>query len=208
LSVALYARVSTTDQDPTMQIRELKESADRRFWKVFDCYVDEISSDSKFPRPALERLMRDARAGKFHAVLVWKFDRFARSMLELVNFAEIFHGLGIDFLSLRDGVDTTTPQGKLFFHITAAFAEYERDVIRMRVKAGLDNARAQGKKLGRPRVPVDAYLVAELRQNGHGQGRGLSWKEISQKLGVGSGTARRALLSLAKSPLAKVSVKR
>lgn len=202
MSVALYARVSTTDQDPTMQVRELKESAERRCWRVFDCYVDEGVSGSKVSRPALDRLMRDARSQKFHAVLVWKFDRFARSLIHLVEAAETFHGLGIDFISLRDGIDTTTPQGKLFFHITAAFAEYERDAIRIRVKAGLDNARAQGKKLGRPCVTVDAEKVAQLR------GQGFSWSEIQRDTGIHPTTGRRAVHGLAKNPLRKVTVTR
>lgn len=178
LSAAIYARVSTTDQDPTMQIRELKEFCDQRFWKVFDRYVDEGISGSAASRPALDRLMRDARARKFHAVVVWKFDRFARSLIHLVEALETFHALGIDFVSLHDSIDTTTPQGKLFFQITAAFAEYEHAIIRQRVKAGMENAKALGKKLGRPTVPVDAARVAALRAHG------ASWREISRDLGI------------------------
>lgn len=201
MSVALYARVSTTDQDPTMQVRELKESAEHRCWRVYDCYVDEGVSGSKVSRPALDRLMRDARSKKFHAVLVWKFDRFARSLIQLVEAAETFHTLGIDFVSLRDGIDTTTPQGRLFFHITAVFAEYERDTIRLRVKAGLDNARAQGKKLGRPIVAVDALKVAELRA------QGASWSEIERETGIHPRTARRAVLILGKNLSPEATVK-
>jgi DNA invertase Pin-like site-specific DNA recombinase len=201
MSVALYARVSTTDQDPTMQVRELKEFAERRCWKVFDCYVDEGISGSKVSRPALDRLMCDAHAILFHAVAVWKFDRFARSLLHLVEAAETFRVLGIDFISLRDGIDTTTPQGKLFFHITAAFAEYEREAIRQRVKAGLDYARAQGKRLGRRRVTVDADKVAALRASGQ------SWREIAISLSLGMGTVRRAAASLAKIPSPETPVK-
>jgi len=192
MSVAIYARVSTTDQNPTMQVEELKAHCETRFWKVFEYYIDEGVSGGARSRPALDRLMKDAQARKFNAVLVWKFDRFARSLIHLVEALETFHALQVDFISLKDSVDTTTPQGKLFFHITAAFAEYERDAIRQRVRSGMANAKAQGKRLGRPTVAVNPASVASMRADG------LSWREISRLLGIGIGTARRAVLKPAK----------
>lgn len=124
----------------------------------------------------------------------WSGNLTASPVSHLVQALETFRALGIEFVSLTEGIDTTTPTGKMIFTIMGAVAEFERDLIRERVNAGLRAARARGQKLGRPRVTVDAYQIAELRQ--HGQ----SWKEISQQLGIGSGTARRAFLSLAKKP--------
>lgn len=192
MSVAIYARVSTSDQNPTMQVEELKAHCEARFWSVFDYYIDEGVSGGAKSRPALDRLMKDAQARKFNAVLVWKFDRFARSLIHLVQALETFHALQVDFISLKDSIDTTTPQGKLMFHIIAAFAEYERAAIRERVRSGMANAKAQGVKLGRPTVAVDSAKVAELRA------QGASWREIARDLGIGIGTARRALLQPAK----------
>lgn len=192
MSVAIYARVSTIDQDPAMQFRDLKEFCEARFWKVFDFYVDEAVHGDVRSRPALDRLMQDARARKFNVVLVWKYDRFARSTLHLLQALETFRALSIDFISLKDSIDTTTPEGKLFFQIIAGFAEYEHAIIRQRVRSGMANAKAQGKRLGRPVVAVDRDKVASLRAQGH------SWRHISQELGIGAGTARRAVLEPAK----------
>lgn len=200
MSVAIYARVSTIDQDPTMQVRELKEFCEARLWKVHDFYIDEAIHGDVRSRASLDRLMKDANARKFHAVLVWKFDRFARSTLHLLQALEEFRALSIDFISLKDSIDTTTPQGKLFFQIVAAFAEYEHAIIRQRVRAGVANARAQGKRLGRPIIAVDRATVAALR------GQGLSWSVISRQLGIGAGTARRALSSPAKKVLESAPV--
>lgn len=192
MGVAIYARVSTADQDPAMQLRELKELCEARFWKVYDFYIDEATHGDVRSRPALDRMMKEAHGRKFNVVLVWKFDRFARSLIHLVQALETFQSLQIDFISHKDNIDTTTPGGKLQFQIVAAFAEYEHSMIRDRVKAGMANAKAQGKKLGRPTVAVDCVKVASLRAAGH------SWRQISQDLGIGAGTARRAVLELAK----------
>jgi DNA invertase Pin-like site-specific DNA recombinase len=184
---ALYARVSTNNgQDPTMQTRELREYCERRGWHVAGEYVDVGISGAKDSRPELNRLMEDAHRRRFDAVVVWKFDRFARSVSHLLRALETFKSLGIQFVSLSEQVDTSTPTGKMVFTILGAVAELERSLIAERVRAGLRNARAKGKRLGRPRVVVDAARIARLRAQGVG------WKNIAAQLGVGVGTVIRA----------------
>lgn len=187
MSVAIYARVSTEDQNPELQIREMKAFCARKLWTNPKLYLDEGQSGGTASRPALDHMMRDVRAGKVAAVVVWKFDRFARSLPQLLHALREFKERGVDFSSVTESIDTTTPMGEMLFSIIGAFAQFERSVIRERVKAGLANARAMGKTLGRPRRTVDASEVANLR----GQGR--SWREISAELGIGKGTAQRAV---------------
>ena len=192
--VALYARVSTSNghQDPEMQLRELREYADRRGWAIAEVYTDAGVSGAKDSRPALNRLMIDAKQRRFDAVLVWKLDRFGRSLRHLVNALAEIEALGIAFVSLRDNLDLTTPSGRLMFQIIGAMAEFERALIQERVRAGLRNARAKGKRLGRPRVFVSQSKVDDLRA------AGASWREIAQELGVGMGTVYRALAARSK----------
>jgi DNA invertase Pin-like site-specific DNA recombinase len=186
--VALYARVSTVNhhQDPEMQLAELREYCLRRGWEIVAEYVDKGISGTKDSRPALNRMMTDAHSRKFDAVLVWKLDRFARSLKHLVNALAEFEALGVAFVSLRDNLDLTTPSGRLMFQIIGAMAEFERALIQERVKAGLKNARSKGKTLGRPRRIVDAHRIASLRAQGE------PWRAISDKLGVGLATLYRA----------------
>src|SRR5450755_1229230 len=192
--IALYARVSTLNghQDPEMQLRELREYARLRGWKIFGEYVDNGVSGSKESRPALNRLMADAHSRKFDAILVWKIDRFGRSLKHLVNALADLAALGVAFVSLRDNLDLSTPSGRLMFQIIGAMAEFERALIQERVRAGLRNARAKGRRLGRPRVTVDAPRIALLR----GQGR--SWAQIEKETGVSKGTAQRAFVAFPK----------
>lgn len=191
MRAALYARVSTANngQDPQMQIRELIEYAQRRGWEVSGQYVDIGISGTKEKRPELDRLIADAHRRRFDAVVVWKFDRFARSVSHLLRALETFQALGIEFVSLTEGVDTSTPAGKMVFTVLGAVAELERSLIVERVKAGLRNARAKGKRLGRPRKNVDTARISILRS------QGIGWKRIAAELGVGVGT----VLRLAKS---------
>jgi DNA invertase Pin-like site-specific DNA recombinase len=191
---AIYARVSTTNhgQDVTLQTREMDEFCQRRDWTVAE-YVDEGVSGTKEKRPALDRLMADAHKRKFDVVVVWKFDRFARSVSHLLRALETFQALGIEFVSLTEGVDTSTPAGKMVFTVLGAVAELERSLIVERVKAGLRNARAKGKCLGRPKLCVDRSRIAILRS------QGLSWEKIAAALGVGEGTVRRAAQASAKT---------
>ncbi len=194
LRTAVYARVSTNNgQDPTVQTRELEEYCQRRGWKVSDQYIDVGISGAKEKRPELSRLMADAHRRKFDAVVVWKFDRFARSVSHLLRALETFKSLGIEFVSLSEQMDTSTPTGKMVFTVLGAVAELERSLIAERVKAGLRNAKAKGKKLGRPVREVDARRVGRLRATGH------SWAVISKMLGIGQGTARRTFSALPKT---------
>ena len=188
MKTALYARVSTSNgQDPTMQTRELKEYCERRGWKIVGEYVDTGFSGAKEKRPELDRLMADAHRRRFDAVVVWKFDRFARSVSHLLRALETFKALGIEFVSLSEQMDTSTPTGKMVFTVLGAVAELERSLIAERVRAGLRNARAKGKTLGRPRRRVDRAKIERLRAAGQ------SWNKISKLLKVSRGTITRAL---------------
>src|SRR2546423_4522522 len=186
--VALYARVSTSNgqQDPEMQLRELREFVEGRGWQVAAEYVDRGISGSKDSRPSLNQLMLHAHRRKFDAVLVWKLDRFGRSLRHLVNALAELEGLGVAFVSLGDNLDLGTPSGRLMFQIIGAMAEFERALIQERVKAGLRNARAKGKHLGRPQAIVSESKINSLRASG------ASWREVAKQLGVGIGTVHRA----------------
>ena len=191
MRAAVYARVSTANngQSPEMQIREFGEYCQRRGWTVASgCeYVDVGISGTKERRPELDRLMADAHRRNFDVVVVWKFDRFARSVSHLLRALETFQSLGIEFVSLTEGVDTSTPTGKMVFTVLGAVAELERSLIVERVRAGLRNARANGKSLGRPKKILDVTKVAALRRSGR------SWRKIARALGCSARTARRAL---------------
>jgi DNA invertase Pin-like site-specific DNA recombinase len=193
--VALYARVSTLNgQDPEMQLSELREYAARRGWTIHGEYVDQGVSGSKESRPELNRLTVDAHRRVFDAVLVWKIDRYGRSLKHLVNALADLSAYGVAFVSFRDNLDLSTPSGRLMFQIIGAMAEFERALIQERVRAGLRNARSKGKRFGRPRVQVDATSVAALRRDG------LSWSQICQRLRLSKGTAQRAFYGLPNHP--------
>jgi DNA invertase Pin-like site-specific DNA recombinase len=196
MRAAIYARVSTTNhgQDVTLQTRELEQFAAARGWEIADEYVDVGVSGSKDSRPELNRLIADAHRRRFDVVCVWRFDRFARSVSHLLRALETFKALGIDFVSYSEQMDTSTPAGKMVFTVLGAVAELERSLIVERVRAGLRNARAKGKTLGRPRVAVDAARVSRLRA------QGLSWPKIAAELGVSVGTVFQAARSLSKIP--------
>ncbi len=187
MRVTLYARVSTKDQDCEMQLEDLRKMAEARQVQLVGEYVDRGISGSKDRRPQLDRLMKDARRRKFDAVWCWKFDRFARSLRHLVTALDEFRALGIDFLSHQEAVDTSTPAGRMLFQVIGAMAEFERELIRERVIAGLKRARAKGKKLGRPRVAIDLPAAQELRADG------LSYQAVASRLGVSVGTVHAAL---------------
>jgi len=194
--VGLYARVSTAaNQDQAMQLRELREYVQRRGWQVGGEYVDVGVSGARDRRPELDRLWVDCRKRKIDAVVVYRYDRFALSLRQLVNALEEFRALAIDFVSIHEGVDTSTPNGRLVFGIFASIAEFERELIRDRVRSGIAAAKAKGKRLGRPRVALDAPRIAALRAQGR------SWEAIAGELGVGEGAVRRAF----PAPAARVS---
>src|SRR5713226_400567 len=187
MRAAIYARVSTTNmgQDPTMQTRELEEFCQHRGWNISGQYVDQGVSGAKDSRPELNRLMADAHVRRFDIVAVWKFDRFARSVSHLLRALETFQALGIEFVSLSENVDTSTPTGKMVFTVLGAVAELERSLIAERVRAGLRHARAKGVRLGRPRVFVSESRIDALRASGS------SWRAIAKELGVALGTLHR-----------------
>jgi DNA invertase Pin-like site-specific DNA recombinase len=193
MRAAIYARVSTNNgQDPHMQIRELREYCKRRGWEIAGEYVDAGVSGAKEHRPQLDALLAVCRKRRADAVVVYRYDRFARSLRQLVNALEEFRSLGIEFISLHEGVDTSTPNGRLVFGIFASIAEFERELIRDRVKSGIAAARSKGKRLGRPRVIVDVARIVGLRDSG------ASWSAITRQLGLSAGTAKRAYYRLSK----------
>ena len=166
-----------------MQTRELREYCARRGWDLVHEYVDEGVSGAKESRPALNSLMLDARKRRFDAIAVWKFDRMARSVTHLLRVLEEFRSLGIEFISLSESIDTSTPTGKMVFTVLGAVAELERSLISERVRAGLRNARAKGKTLGRPKCDVSRSEIQRLRA------QGASWRVIGRNLGVSTTTA-------------------
>jgi len=185
LRVAIYARVSTLDkgQDPETQLMALREYAGRRGFEIMGEYIDHASG-AREDRPRYRALLEAARKRRLDVVLVWRYDRFARSTHALVNALKEFHHLGVDFISYQENVDTTTPQGELIFTIMASLAQFESTLISDRVKAGMARARAQGKRISRAPIPkTQQSRIAVL----HAQGVSIS--QISQQLGVGYGTA-------------------
>jgi DNA invertase Pin-like site-specific DNA recombinase len=188
MRVALYARVSTLNgQHPEMQLAELREHAARRGWEIAAEYVDEGVSGSKESRPALNRLMTDAHRRRFDSVLVWKIDRFGRSLKHLVTALADLDAYGVAFISLRDNLDLSTPTGRLMFAVIGAMAEFELSLTKERVRCGLKNARANGKQLGRPRRVVDGNRILAMKAEG------ASLRDIAAVLGVGYGTIRTRL---------------
>jgi len=172
-------------QDPEMQLRELRAFAQARGWEIAREYVDRGISGSKDRRPQLDLLMSAAHTRQFDVLLVWKLDRFARSLKHLVTAIAEFEALGVQFVSLRDNLDLTTPSGRLMFHVIGAMAEFERSLIQERVRAGLRNAVAKGKRLGRPRIAVPTAKVQRLRREG------LSWSKIAKTTKLSKTTLMR-----------------
>ena len=183
MRVALYGRVSTLDkgQDVNMQMNELREYAVRRGWQIEGEYVDNGVSGAKESRPELNRLITDAKLRKFDVIAVWKLDRFGRSLKHLVVTLADLESLGIAFVSLRDGFDLSTPSGRLMFQIIGAMGEFERNLIRERVRAGMAHAKAKGTRLGRARSYVDMRVVQARRASGE------SLRAIARDLGVSAG---------------------
>src|SRR6201982_1499805 len=190
MRVAIYARVSTKDQSCDLQLRDLRAYCAARGFSVQREYVDVGESGAKDSRPQLNDLMAAARKRLFDAVVVWRFDRFARSTKHLLLALEEFRALGIQFSSYQENIDTSSPLGQALFTIVSAVAQLERDLIRERVSAGIRNARANGKELGRPRRIVNADELLRLQREGH------SLREIAKRLGVGYGTVRLRLRKL------------
>jgi len=186
-----------------MQLRDLRELTGRRGFDIVEEYCDEGISGSKDSRPGLNRLLADAEAGKFSVVLVWKLDRLGRSLIHLVRLLEDFRRFGIELVSFSEGLDFTTTTGKLLFQIISAFAEFERDCIRERVRAGMRNAKAKGKPIGRP---PRTWLSEETRKDialAHRRGEG-SLRQLAARYRTSAGTVQRSVGSY-RSILTKAS---
>jgi len=186
--IAIYARVSTTDQSTESQLLDLRRYTRERGWTIFKEYCDNGISGTKDNRPALNQLMDDAKKRRFGVVLVWRFDRFARSTKHLILALEEFRNLGVDFVSYQENIDTSSPLGSAIFTIISAVAQLERDIIRERVKMGLRRARENGKRLGRPQgTSLDIEAASRLRREGMGL------RQIAEKLGSSKTTVGRVL---------------
>ena len=181
---AVYARVSTFDQEPENQLQELRRYVEARGWTATE-YIDKGVSGAKDSRPALDRLVVDARCRRFDTLIVWRLDRLGRNLKHLITLLEELHAMGVAFVSLHEGIDATTSAGRLQMHILGAIAEFERARIAERVKAGLARAKANGRRLGRPRLVVGEAVLASVR--------GLSVRRAAGKLGVSTATAHRWL---------------
>ena len=188
MRIALYARCSTQEQTVDLQLDALREYAAARGLQVVGEYVDEGISGAKNRRPALDRLLADAHRRRLDAVLVWKLDRLGRSLSHLIRLVGQLGSVGVDLVSLSDpGLDTTGPSGRLIFHVMGAVAEFERDLIRERTRAGVAAARRRGKRIGRPRLHVPTAHAQRLLE------RGFSVAAAAKELGVSRSTLRRTL---------------
>lgn len=186
MKVAVYARVSTSDQLLDSQMHALTNYAANRKFRIVEVFSDTGVSGAKDRRPGLDRLMDGARKRQFDAILVFRFDRFARSTRHLANALEEFRTLGIQFMSYSENIDTATPMGQAMFTMIGAMAQLERDIIKERIKAGVAAARARGSVLGRPKT-TQSVKILELRAQGK------SLREIAREVGIGVASVHRVL---------------
>lgn len=188
---ALYARCSTFDQNPQNQLHELRRYVEARGWTAIE-YVDHGVSGAKDRRPSLDRLMADVARRKVDAVVCWRLDRFGRSLRHLVNAIDELTAAGVDFVSLGENIDTSSPTGRLMLGVLASFAQFERDRIRERIHAGLARARRQGTRLGRRRQRIPARDLERVA--------GLSVREAAKVLGVPASRVHRERERLFQNP--------
>ncbi len=202
MKTALYARVSTNDQNCEMQLRELREYVERRGWQSVGEYVDAGFSGAKASRPALDRLMAAAARREFDCVLVWKIDRFGRSVLHLSQQLAALTACGVRFMAVSQAIDTdaSNPASRLLLTILAGVAEFEREIIRERTLSGIRAAKADGKVLGRPKRVFRRHEVVRLREDG------MSWRAIAKKLGVPVSTVVDAYRCTEKVPAHSVAL--
>lgn len=186
--VAIYARVSTDKQKVDMQLDELRQYVKRAGNKIYKEFIDEGFTGKNTQRPAFKEMMELARQRKFDVLLVWKLDRLSRSLKDLINTLDELGHFGIDFISHDNQIDTTTSQGRLIFSVVGAVAEFERDIISERIKAGLKNARSKGKRLGRP--PVSPIIIKQAKEL---RAQGLSYRKIGKRLGISESMVRKGL---------------
>lgn len=189
ITCAIYLRVSTQDQSTAMQRVELEQYAKTRGWEIAATFEDKATGTND-KRPMLKQVMEGARQRKFDIVLVWKLDRWARSLKDLVTTLQELTDLGIQFVSLKDQIDMTTASGRLMLHIIAAFAEFEAAIIKERVRAGIKNAKSKGQRLGRP-LTIDPFKVIAMRQHG------MSLSAIAKELGVTKSAVSKTLSKMA-----------
>jgi DNA invertase Pin-like site-specific DNA recombinase len=186
--VAIYARVSTDAQTTENQLRELRAAAERAGWEIVGEFIDHAVSGAKGrdQRPQLDKMLKAAARRQFDVIAAWSVDRLGRSLQHLVGFLAEIHASKTDLYLHQQGIDTTTPAGKALFQMCGVFSEFERAMIQERVRAGLARARAQGRKLGRPRVSAETVAaVHAIRATGKGM------LSIAKQLGLGSGTVQR-----------------
>lgn len=186
MKIAFYARVSTSDQKADLQLDQLRSYASAKGHEIVKEYQD-VMSGLKNQRPALNEMLADARRGKFQALVVWKIDRLGRSTQHLLTVLSELQSLKIDFVSLQEAIDTSTPAGKMVFTFLSAVAEFERSIIRERVKAGMEAAKRRGKHCGRPKVKIDPSTIWQLRESG------MSLRAISSQLGISHQAAANAI---------------
>jgi DNA invertase Pin-like site-specific DNA recombinase len=184
----IYARVSTNSQECGAQINELREYAKRAKYQVIQEFLDTGHTGKHTRRPAFKKMMELVKKRKINIILVWKLDRLSRSMKDLVNTVEQLEHYGVDLCSYDNQIDTSSPGGKLLFHIMGAVAEFEREIISERVKAGLRNAKRKGVKLGRPKTPAHIICTAEELRN-----QGMTFRAIGAKLGISEAMVRKGL---------------
>ena len=195
--VALYVRVSTTGQTTDNQSLELNRYCERMEWKIVQTYADKGISGATRERPALDQMLADAAAKKFDVLLTWKIDRLARSTSHLLEILTQLRLAEVGFCSMTEAIDTTSAQGRMLLTFLGAIAEFERELIRERIKAGLNRTREEGTKLGRPRIGFDVTKAIELRD------AGLGYKQIARQLNIPRTTLYRGLKAIPKSPLPK-----
>ena len=187
MKTAIYARVSTDEQTTDNQVIKLKQVAERNGWEVQAIYADTISG-AKSKRPELDKLMKSVMRKEIDIVMVWSVDRLGRSLQHLITLLSDIHSKDCDLYLHLQGIDTTTPSGKMMFQMLGVFSEFERSLIRDRVLAGLDRAKAQGKRLGRPPVPpITVDKIKRLREEG------MSLRKIAKKTGVSVGKVHQAV---------------
>ena len=191
---AIYLRVSTTDQNVENQRRAIEQYCQLQGWRVAKVYEDVGVSGAQDRREGLDALKKDATKNRFDVVLVWKFDRLARSTQHLLEVLALLQRYGVDFVSTTEAVDSSTPAGKMVLTFLGAIAEFEREIIRERVVCGLERAKANGVQLGRPRAGFDVNEALALKKSG------LSWSQLAKRMPVSSATLRRTLTPLLKNP--------
>lgn len=196
MKVSFYARVSTNSQEVDLQLLEIEELMKQKNYNLVDKYIEKGVSGAKTRRPELDRLIQDAKEHKFEILIIWRLDRLGRSLSHLIKLVEEFKSYGVKIISIKDNIDFSTAQGQLMFHLLGAMAQFERELIRERVIAGLESAKAKGKKLGREKdSDRNDTEILKLRNEG------LSFRKIALKLNITHSKVQRAIQSVSKTYL-------